>query len=410
MRIAYLAPEIPALSATFVYKEILKLNELGVDVTAFSVHKPYSEASDPALAELKKSVIHIYDIAKLQVIWTHICLLLSHPIRYIKTLWLLIQDMTTLGLFSRNALGLGYRFFYSAVLAKQLISKKCQHLHIHFAHIPTDIGMYASSLANISFSVTAHANDLFERGWLLKEKVLRSAFFATISEFNKRYLAGKGIDTDSVKIIRCGVDEKQFSKRLAPASNNKIQIGVVGRLVEKKGIDTLIHAVSILKNQNVGVELKIAGSGPLEQELSQLTRELKLSGHEVTFLGAMANTDVASFIESLDAFVLPCKMDRAGDMDGIPVVLMEAMLSGVPVISTKLSGIPELVIDGTTGLLTEPDDADALAKAIHQIKHDVNLRDKMIEQAIEKINSDFSLSINSQRLQRLFLSVLSEQD
>jgi len=166
MKIAYLAPEIPALSATFVYKEILKLKDFGTDVVPFSVHKPHSEASDPQLSELKENIIHIYETAKWTVFLAHLYLLFTQPIRYLRTVLLVVKDMLTLGGVSRKALGIGFRFFYSALLAKAMIENQCQHLHIHFAHIPTDIGMYASSLSGISFSVTAHANDLFERGWL----------------------------------------------------------------------------------------------------------------------------------------------------------------------------------------------------------------------------------------------------
>ena len=402
MKIAYLAPEIPALSATFVYKEILKLNDFGTDVVPFSVHKPHSEASDPQLGELKENVIHLYEAAKWTVFLAHIYLLFTKPIHYLRTVLLVGKDMFNLGGVSRKAFGLGFRFFYSAFLAKAMIKNQCQHLHIHFAHIPTDIGMYASSLSGISFSVTAHANDLFERGWLLKQKVERSAFFATISEFNKRYLAGKGINTENVQIVRCGVDDEQFTQRENFVPGKNFKVGVVGRLVEKKGIDTLIHAVALMKKKGVDVELYVAGSGPLESELTKLAGETK----NISFLGSMAHTDVAKFISSLDAFVLPCKIDINGDMDGIPVVLMEAMLSGVPVISTKVSGIPELVIDEVTGLLVEVDNEEALAAAISRLRIDSELRETMIQGAIEKVSREFSLNVNTQRLRSLFMNVV----
>ncbi|MBL4743518.1 MAG: colanic acid biosynthesis glycosyltransferase WcaL, partial [Cycloclasticus sp.] len=193
MKIAYLAPEIPALSATFVYKEILKLKSFGVEVLPFSVHRPFTEASEPELRDLKKEVVHLYERSKKTVLMAHVFLLVTSPLRYLKSMGCLLSDMLLVGLLSRNSLGLVFRFFYAGHLAKTLIKQKCEHLHVHFAHVPTDIAMYASLLSGVTFSVTAHANDLFERGYLLKEKVARSAFFATISEFNKRYLVEKGI-------------------------------------------------------------------------------------------------------------------------------------------------------------------------------------------------------------------------
>ncbi len=407
MKIAYLAPEIPALSATFVYKEINKLKDLGADIVPFSVHRPSSIASEPELNDLKKQVIHLYERSKLAVILAHFYLLFTHPLRYLNSVRILISDMATVGIFSRNALGLAFRFFYAGSLAKDLIQKGCQHLHVHFAHVPTDISMYAASLSGITYSVTAHANDLFERGWLLKEKVERSQFFATISEFNKRYLQNIGINTDNIRIVRCGVDDEQFEPRKGFISGAKIKIGVVGRLVEKKGIDTLIDAISKLKKQHHNVTLYIAGSGPLEDDLIVQLRESKLNSDDVVFLGAMPNAQVAEFITSLDVFVLPCKMDKSGDMDGIPVVLMEAMLSGVPVISSKLSGIPELVIDKETGLLISPGDSQSLADAILLMVSNEDLRNAMVQHAIAKVKNDFSLSGNTNRLHDMFSDVIA---
>ena len=407
MKIAYLAPEIPALSATFVYKEILTLKTLGTEVVPFSVHRPSVVAGEAELEDLKQDVIHLYEAAKWAVFIAHLYLLLRHPLRYLSSLSKLIQDMVSVGLFSRNALGLVFRYFYAASLAKQLLQQQCQHIHVHFAHVPTDIAMYASALSGVSYSVTAHANDIFERGWLLKQKVARSAFFATISEFNKRYLSEIGVDASKLKIVRCGVDDTQFERRAEFVSGDKIKVGVVGRLVEKKGIDTLILSIKELKQQKQNIALYIAGSGPLDDELTTLVKECGLNKQDVVFLGALPNGQVAEFISSLDVFVLPCKMDINGDMDGIPVVLMEAMLSGVPVISTKISGIPELVIDRETGLLVKPDNADELASAISNMTHDDVLRDGLIQGAVEVVTKHFSLMGNTRSLNEMFKTIIA---
>jgi len=403
VKIAYLAPEIPALSATFVYKEILALQQLEFDVACFSVHRPNPIATDAGLDTLKQGIHFLYESSKWGIIKSHIKLLFKSPIRYFCTAYQLISDIFSVGLLSRNALGLVFRFFYAGRLADQLLKQQCQHLHIHFAHVPTDIGMYAASFIDIPFSVTAHANDIFERGWLLKQKVARCAFFATISEFNRRYLLGLGVDADKLKIVRCGVDAKQFSTRKNFVSAERVKIGTVGRLVEKKGIDTLIGAMALIKQQGLPCDLLIAGSGPLDEELRQLVKEQQLNSTEVHFLGAIAHTEVAEFITSLDVFVLPCKQDKNGDMDGVPVVLMEAMLSGVPVISTELSGIPELILNQQTGLLVKPGDANALAEAIIQILSDDVLRAKMLIQAAAKVNDEFSLLGNAEKLKHLFV-------
>jgi glycosyltransferase involved in cell wall biosynthesis len=264
--------------------------------------------------------------------------------------------------------------------------------------------MYASSLSAVPFSVTAHANDIYERGWLLNEKVERSAFFATISEFNKHYLEDKGVDANKICIVRCGVELNLFSKRTAVLKHKKTRIGAIGRLVEKKGFDTLIKAVAILKAQGETIELQLAGDGPLFQQLQALALSLGLNSQDITFLGAIAHAEVPSFIKSLGVFVLPCKQDEQGDVDGIPVVLMEAMLSGVPVVSTKLSGIPELVVHMKTGLLVSQNNSDALAKAILRILDDDTLRVTLVDNAVDKVKNEFSLLENSKRIKDLFVS------
>jgi glycosyltransferase involved in cell wall biosynthesis len=408
VKIAYLAPEIPALSATFVYNEILQLEQMGAEVLPFSVHRPFSEVTNNKLDDLKRKVIHIYERSKLSVLWSHIRILIKHPRNYWATLKIIVADMLQQGLFTRNALALAFRFFYAGFVADVLIENKSQHLHVHFAHVPTDIAMYAASLSGITFSVMAHANDLFERGWLLKQKVERSAFFATISEFNIGYLAENEVDTGKVCIIRCGVTPDQFSPRNNFISQQPVKIGVVGRLVEKKGIDTLIKAIAALKKQGRSIKLFIAGSGPLKENLAGLANKYDLKDNEdVIFLGAIAHSQVADFIKSLDVFVLPCKKDENGDMDGIPVVLMEAMLSAVPVVSTSLSGIPELIINQKTGLLVQPDNPKELEEAILNIVDNDELRTNIIENAVSKVKTEFSLSENTNKLNVLFQKIIN---
>lgn len=403
MRVAYLAPELPALSATFVYNEILQLEKLGTEVVSFSVNKPNSRVEEDRVRDLEDKTIILYMQPKAQVLKSHFLLLTKYPIRYLKAIWLLCRDMWCVGLFTRTAWGLGYRFLFSGSLAALLIEKKCNHLHVHFAHVPTDIAMYASLISAIPFSVTAHANDIFERGWLLKEKVKRAYFFATISEFNKQYIQSIGVDAGHIEILRCGVDPAKFYLKDKSTMNTVVRIGVIARLVEKKGIDLLINAVEKLKKEGSPVELFIAGSGPLQKKLFDLSKRKGLSESDVHFLGDIAHTDVPNFLSSLDMFVLPCREDEKGDIDGIPVVLMEAMLAGVPVVTSNLSGIPELVTDKETGLLIEQNSLEELVGAISSLINDNSLRSNLVHKAIIKVNKEFSLIDNTKKLKALFL-------
>ncbi|ODN65431.1 glycosyltransferase [Methylophaga muralis] len=407
IKIAYLAPEIPALSATFVYNEILELGKLGMEVKAFSVHRPAHIASESSLTELKKAVFHLYEISKGQVVLDNFNMLFRNPMGYLKAATRLIGDIFRQGVITRSALGLGYRFFYAATLAKQLKQADVQHLHVHFAHIPTDIAMYAAPMAGIGFSVQAHANDLFERRWLLKQKVSRSAFFATISEFNQRFLENLQADSSKIKIIRCGVDQNWQPPLKSSKINEIYTIGTVGRLVEKKGIDTLISAVYRLVEDGRKVRLKIAGNGPLEAELKQQAVSLGLAENAVEFVGALPHDEVAEFISDLDVFVLPCKQDSNGDMDGIPVVLMEAMLCEIPVISTELSGIPELVINDISGLTVSPENAIELSLAISKLMDSPEMKFRLVTGGKKRVKDEFLLNKNVAKLLYLIQSSIN---
>jgi colanic acid/amylovoran biosynthesis glycosyltransferase len=407
INLAYLAPEIPALSATFVYNEILELEKLGFSVLPISVHQPAVFAQDKKLDNLVSKVIHLYATPKTLLIQENVRYLIQHPVRYLKTLSMLFCDMRKVGLLTHTSLGLGFRFFYSVVLAQHITKNNIQHIHVHFAHIPADIAMYAAALSNLSFSVTAHANDLFERGWLLPEKVNRAKFFATISEYNREFLRLQGCDISRVVVVRCGVDVEQFQSREKTNSSAVPKIGFIGRLVEKKGVEDMLFAACELKKQGVGFKLLLAGSGPLLNHLTKLAVKLDLSEQDIVFLGAIAHADVADFLKQLDVFVLPCVKDVNGDMDGIPVVLMEAMLCGVAVISTQLSGIPELVIDKETGLLVEPHNTVELAQAIQAIISNSTLAQQLNTMAIAKVKKEFNLQDNVLQLSKLFKQAIA---
>ena len=405
LKIAYLAPEIPALSATFVYNEILRLEETGCQIVPLSVHVPMSAAKEQIVQNLRNRTHYLYRTPKGRMLMAHLAVMIRRPVNYFSALWMVLSDAMGMGLINRIGLGLLYRFFVAGKAAQILLEEQCRHLHVHFAHIPTDIAMYASRISGIPFSFTAHANDLFERGWLLDKKVQRARFVATISEYNRQFLNQKGAAGDKIHVIRCGVDHKAFSAGNVRTSNSIPKIGTLGRMVEKKGIDDLIRACKILKDQNIAFNLEIAGDGPMQSELQALVSDGNLS-EQVHFTGPMAHEQVPHWLQGLDLFVLACKKDRNGDMDGIPVVLMEAMQAGVPVISCRISGIPELIEDGLSGLLSEPENPAQLAGAISRLLSDQGLYADLRQNAIVKVQTDFELSNNVTQLNELFREVI----
>jgi glycosyltransferase involved in cell wall biosynthesis len=399
--IAYLAPEIPSLSATFVYNEILALESKGVKIVPISVHYPVIISQEAAVQRFLKDAVFLYCQKPVSVLRDNLAIFLQRPDRYLKTLLTAIGDILRAGLTKTSSFKLLYQFWQASTVAQAISHHSCQHLHIHFAHVPTQIGMYAAALSGVPFTFTAHANDLFERGLLLKEKVQRSKAAITISQYNCDFLVAQGADSKKLKIVRCGVetDKYEFTHR---QQNSRIPIlGSLGRLVEKKGMDTLLLALSKLHQQGIDFQLEICGDGPLRNSLQALIQQLGLES-KTKFRGAIAHNEVFAWLKSLDAFVLACKQDSNGDQDGIPVVLMEAMAVGTPVITTQISGIPELVENEISGFLAQPGDPESLATAIQKAINGSYSLAKMTETARQQVTQEFDSHLNVNRLLSIF--------
>ena len=402
--IGYLAPEIPSLSATFVYNEIFYLENNGFNVIPISIHKPIISQSDESLKILQAKTHVLYGRGFWSLSLENLRVLSRSPVMYAKTLVMALRDIFKVGLFNRIGLGLIFRFMMASRLVGLLRDYQCEHLHVHFAHVPTDVAMYASSLSKIPFTFTSHANDIFERGWLLKEKVERSHLAITISDYNRRILEKMGAEGQKIHVIHCGIKSDLFfpSQSQNSARNGAVKLGSLGRLVEKKGFDDLIKACRILKERQIPFILEIVGDGPLKQSLASLRAEMGMT-EEVCFLGAMPHQAISPWLRQLDFFVLAARKDSNGDMDGIPVVLMEAMGSGIVGVSTRLSGIPELVDHQKTGFLAEPGDPKHLAEILTMAIREKFLSGKIISQARRKIKENFNLNKNVDLLKQCFL-------
>jgi colanic acid/amylovoran biosynthesis glycosyltransferase len=392
--IAYLGPEIPALSATFVYEEILALSSRGLRTTIFSVHKPTSIAVGHE--DLMNRTHYLYGSGK---IWAGLKALACVRLNAgsFEAVRLLFKDIRKVGIFSVSSLSLSYQCLIAFRLASLMKMAGSTHLHVHFAHVPTQIAMYASVICGVPFTMVGHANDIFQRPLLLKEKAERSKRFITISDYNCQHLVKLGVPSDKLSVVRCGVSLEVKSIFKPWRTGASIRIGSIGRLVEKKGFDILQQAVAALVRKDYPITLSIAGDGPLKRELIDQGLRLSMTDH-FELLGAIPHSEVAQWIDSLDVFVLACKLDVNGDIDGIPVVLMEAMARGVPVISTSISGIPELVVDGQTGLLARPGDVLDLAEKIETLLSSPDLANTMITNAALHVAQEFGRDVNVSRL------------
>lgn len=394
--VAYLAPEIPAVSATFVHEELLAVERRGFRVVPVCVRAPSPVAAGQE--QLARRTRVLYAGGPLATLLLGAAAVPSFGTRGVVALRCLLHDMGAVGISRAAAWKLAYQWLAGARLGRLLRREGCAHLHAHFAHVPAQIAMYAAAFTGTPFTVTAHANDIFERGALLIEKATRARKLLTVSRHALEHLVALGVPAERIDVVRCGV---AFAPRAEPrrVPGGRRRIGSLGRLVEKKGMDDLLRAVALLPLRSEEVELSVAGDGPLRGALEALAAEL---GVRVRFEGALSHQGVKEWLGSLDLFALACRPDRRGDMDGIPVALMEAMSQRVPVVSTRLSGIPELVIDGRTGLLAPPGDPPALAAALGRMLEDDELRDRLSDAAALHVEAEFGQRLNVDRLLKYF--------
>lgn len=276
-------------------------------------------------------------------------------------------------------------------------------VHAHFAHDAAYTGMQISRILNKPFTFTAHAFEIFSRQSYSKDRfrILTDGAVKVItpSVFNKRYITNEtGCTEDKVEIVRATINPGKFDnqKRLYD-KNGKIKIVAIGRLVEKKGFEYLIKAMSKIVEKEPRTFLSIIGSGELENYLINLTRNLGLT-KTVHFLGAQTNERVLYELSSSDLAVLPCVVAKDGDMDVCPLTLQEAMAMEIPVISTTVGSIPELITDGEEGLLVAERNESALADAILKLLHNTSLRENMGKKGREKILREFNIKTQVDKL------------
>jgi len=401
--IAYIAHYLPALTQTFVYREILALEELGWKVVPFSIRRPTKGISDEA-KDLAARTYYIVPPSPLCFLWRQLCLFLARPLTYLRVLaYLVTRPGEKL---AARIHGLTH-FFGGIHIVPELKRAGIRHIHAHFGQNPTTIAMAAAEYLGIPFSMTIHARDLFVDTHLLRAKLERARHVVTISEYNRRLLGRLSSEGDfqKVHVLHCGVDLRRFEPRLpgaAPAEPGRPPTFIaVGRLVEKKGYTHLVEAARLLKDRGVPFDVRIIGGGPDHAMLSRRIAELGV-GDRVKLDGSMPQEKLLPILRQADAFVLPCVLARDGDQDGIPVSLMEAMAYGIPCVSTTVSGVPELITDGKEGLLVPQQDPRALADALERLARDPELRARFGAASRRKVEAEFTLQGLARALDRLF--------
>jgi glycosyltransferase involved in cell wall biosynthesis len=277
------------------------------------------------------------------------------------------------------------------------------HLHAHFATIATRIAQLAAHFAGISYSFTGHAKDIFHENVdadLLRDKMVKASAVVTVSDFNLDWLqTHHGVAARRVTRIYNGLQLSDFPYE-AP-TNRPRKIVAVGRLVEKKGFDVLIEACAILKARGMHFDCKIIGEGPQGEQLRAMIDHLALGEH-VRLLGALPRHQVIAAFREAAVSVMPCVIAEDGDRDGLPTVLIEAMALGTPCVGTDVTGIPEIIRDGETGICVRQRDPQAMADALERLLSDPALRTQMAERGRALIEAEFDVDRNAALLRALF--------
>lgn len=399
--VAYVSQQFPCLTMTFIYREVLALRRQGLTIRPISTWRPPAGVMSEEALGLIGETFYIFPLPWLRLLGDHLRYLLTRPKRYLGTLGQLV-------LFNReplrHRLRLLVHFVYAVQAAAEIERCQAQHIHADFALNAATVAMVASRLTGRPFSFTAHAADIFVDPILLREKIAAASFVVTISEYNRRYLVslvGDNGVADKIHIVHYGLDIGQFTPDPNQKPNAIPVLLTVGRLVEKKGLRYLIKACHILAERGRDFKCYIVGQGPEEPMLRELIAQWGLAG-QVHLLGAMPQERVREWLQRADIFVLPCVVANDGDQDGIPVVLLEAMAMKIPVVSTSLSGIPELVENGINGLLVPPADGVALAEAIDELLMNPGQRARMGVLGRDKVLEEFNIQGSAQRLLALF--------
>jgi glycosyltransferase involved in cell wall biosynthesis/aminoglycoside phosphotransferase (APT) family kinase protein len=374
--VAIVVSRFPTVTETFILRELVELDRRGVPVllvpllrgTGASVH-------DAARAWTERALYSPF--VSLPILRENLRALIGSPRRYVSTLARSLWEARS----SRNALlGVLGVFPKAAWAGWRARQAGVRHVHAHFATHPALAALVMSRVhdgsdADLPFSVTAHAHDIFVTHAGLRQKLGAASFVRCISEFNGRYLRkllAEGEDSrQRYPVIHCGVVPEAYAPAPAagPLADRPARILCIASMRPYKGLTHLVEAIRLLREQGLAVACDVIGDGPLREELE---RQARAAGQAdaLRMPGTRTEDEVAAALASADLLVLPSVVASDGQMEGIPVALMEALAAGVPVVATRLSGIPELIVDDVTGTLVEPGDARALAEAMRRVLQD----------------------------------------
>ena len=383
--VAFILKGYPRLSETFIAQDILALEQRGLDIRIFSLRHPTDRAVHPVHREIKAPVSYLPEYlhdAPLRVWRAWRAMRKAPNYRAARTAFLadLRRDLTP------NRIR---RFGQALVLAREL-PKAIGALHAHFLHTPASVARYAAILTGLPWTCSAHAKDIWTTPeWEKREKLAAMAWLVTCTDSGREHLAALAPSAGKVALVYHGLDLARFAFQPSLHAVAKTPLILsVGRAVEKKGFDDLLVALAALPPARDWRFVHVGG-GPLLPALKRQAEQAGIAAR-IEWRGALPQDEVLRLYREADLFVLPSRVAGNGDRDGLPNVLMEAQSQGLACISTRVSGIPELITDGETGVLVPSGDTPALARAIETLLADPAARARLGEAGRARITARFS--------------------
>jgi glycosyltransferase involved in cell wall biosynthesis len=404
LKIGYVVKMFPRLSETFILNEMLQLERFGAEITIFSIKKPNEGQFHKRVSELKAKTIYLEDLdPRKWVTW------LGKTWDELGSCKQQVFEMLSGALLCQDSERVE-QITMAAWLAAHARRLGLNHLHAHFASLPSTLAFMAHEVSGIPFSFTAHAKDIFVYGMeehRLREKLTAAGFVVTVTEYNRRYLIDNvpDLNRERITVIHNGVDLEQFKPDKSLMRDNNLIIGV-GRLVPKKGFGDLLGACAYLKESGVSFRCEIIGDGPEGEALMAKRQALGLE-KDVAFLGPRKQDEVLAKMREATVLALPCTIADDGNQDALPTVILEALACGLPVVSTAVSGIPEIIDSGDDGILVEPRDQLALGKEIERVLKSPALQIQFSFRGREKAVRKFDLRQNAGALYKLMHDSLS---
>lgn len=391
MRVGYVLKRYPRYSETFIINEILAHEASGLDIEIFSLLPPTDTHFQNVISQVRAPVNYLpYAGIKAMDFWSA----LEEASYVLPGFWSALKV----------ARGENHRDVYqAAVLAKAVRLNGINLLHAHFATSATAVARLASFFSDIPYTFTAHAKDIFHEEVEhddLHKKLTDAKSVVTVSNYNIDFLKENyGSAAERVVRIYNGLNPELFPNK--NSNHRQTNIIAVGRLVEKKGFADLIEACAILFNKGLQFSCMIIGTGTLDAELSIQIERLGLED-TVKLVGPRPQNEVVKHIQDAMVFAAPCVIGSDGNRDGLPTVLLEAMALGTPCVSTDVTGIPEVIRHGETGLMVPQHNPDALADAVENLFVDTSLRVKLATNARHLFESEFDVSKNAAQMRRVF--------